>query len=82
MVQFVTLTMTDVSILNTVFGLILKLGFLTLTGIFIGFAILFIRQVKIMTQSVHDPLNPKLTILSWLYLVLVLTIFAFLIFYL
>ena len=74
--------MTDMSTFNTIFGALLKMGFLLLTSVFIGFAILFIRQVKIMTQSVQDPLNPKLTLLSWLYLTLVLVIFVFLVFYL
>ncbi|NOY14990.1 MAG: hypothetical protein GXP43_02120 [bacterium] len=68
--------------ISLIFTFLLKIGFLLLTTIFIGFAVLFIRQVKVMTEAVHDPLNPKLRIISWAYLILTAAIFIFFIFYL
>ena len=75
-------TMTDLNTIHTIFGWFLKTGFLLLTLIFLGFAVLFIRQVDMMTSAVQDPLNPKLKIVSWLYLLLTILIFVFFILYL
>ncbi len=74
--------MTEIDAFNFILNWTLKIGFLLLTFIFLAFAILFIRQVDVMTTAVEDPLNPKLKIISWLYFLLTLTILIFFVFYL
>jgi len=64
------------------FQLVIKLGFLAFGLLFILFGVLLVRQVKVMTETVHDPFNPKLKLTAWAYLALTIIVFIFLIFYL
>ncbi len=63
--------------LSIFFYWLFKVGFLLIDLLFVGFGILLIRQVKLMSETVIDPLNTKLAIISWLYLFLMLIIFGY-----
>ncbi len=66
--------------LSLFFYWLFKVGFLVMDLIFVGFGILLIRQVKMMSETVVDPLNTKLAVVSWLYLFLTLAIFGYFLF--
>jgi len=63
-------------------GLFFKIGFILINVILVGFGVLLVKQVGLMTKTIKDPLNPRLKLVAWIYLFLVVFNFIFLFFYL
>ncbi len=57
-----------------------KIGFILITLLFVGFGVLLIRQVRLMSDTVKDPMNEKIVVVSWLYFLLTLATLGYFIF--
>ncbi len=67
--------------ISKIFDLIWKTGFLLMDLVFVGFGVLLVRQVRLMADTVIDPMNKTLKTISWAYLFLTIIIFLFLFFF-
>lgn len=54
---------------------LLKLFFLFGIGLYIVFAGVVIKQVNLMTETVHLPLEPTLKTIAWIHLIFSLAVF-------
>jgi len=55
--------------------IILKILFLAALFIYVAFAVIVVRQVKLMSQTLNGVLDLPLRLISWIHLLVAITVF-------
>lgn len=61
---------------GVIFFAFLKIGFLVAYLLFMIFAVVMVRQVKLMRETINTPLEPLLRLLAWAQLIASIVIFV------
>lgn len=66
------------SVITTIF----RIGLVLVAVMYVVYAVVIVRQVKIMNKTVSTPLGPMIQVLAWLHLVFAITFAAGILFFL
>ena len=72
-----TLNLPEANEASLLFFGALKIGFLIAYLLFMIFAAVMVRQVKLMRETISTPLEPLLRLLAWIQLIVSVIVFIF-----